>query len=90
MTCTITIRSRVEKKLKDLTSNLRERVEETLRELSKNPLIGEKLKGQLSGLRKMYVGRKYRVVYKLDSCHILVIDIDSRERIYEKLKRGFR
>ena len=60
-------------------------VKEGLRFLSKNPLVGEPLRRELEGKRKLRIGR-YRIIYQLDSDRrtIIIVAVGHRRDIYER------
>ena len=52
-------------------------------DLSKNPRLGEGLRGRYEGLRKWRVG-DYRVIYDYVPCKIVLILVEHRETVYRR------
>jgi len=71
--------------LETLQKDTASRIGERLEELSENPVCEKRLKGRLEYLCRTRVGR-YRIVYIVKPCTIIVVYIGKRESIYEELK----
>ena len=56
-------------------------IQATIDKLIDNPLLGKPLKGELSGQRRLRVGR-YRIVYAIDEQTIYIVSIDDRKDVY--------
>lgn len=69
---------------KKLDKNLQERIGKKIGLLKNNPMLGESLIGNLSGLRRLRVG-DYRIIYKIknEQLIILILDIGHRKNIYQ-------
>jgi len=77
---------------KKLPKNVRQAIVQKSEGLSKNPLIGEKLRGKYSFLRSFHFsfkGTQYRVIYETDHRlkKIYVRLVDSRENLYRNLDK---
>lgn len=82
----------VKKDLKNLPKNIKERINEVFILLSKNPLIGESLKGEFLGYYSFHFKektRQYRIIYSIKDLEliVLIILVGTRENIYKQLKR---
>lgn len=62
----------------------KKKITKTLDRLSKNPLQGEKLKGEYEGLYRL-VAWPYRIIYSFDSKNntIEVVTIGHRQEVYK-------
>ncbi len=69
---------------KKLDRNLQERIGKKIELLKNNPMLGESLIGNLSGLKRLRVG-DYRIIYQIknEQLIILILDIGHRKNIYE-------
>ena len=69
---------------KKLDKTLQERIGKKIELLKDNPMLGESLIGNLSGLKKLRIG-DYRVIYKIknEQLVVLILDIGHRKNIYE-------
>ncbi len=72
------------KKLKKFTHEIHMRIITAFVEIQNNPLIGEKLRGELQGYYKLRLG-DYRIVYSFDSkqSKVSVVKIEHRQGIYK-------
>ena len=77
------LRKDVKKTLLKIPKSMRFRIERFFEELIINPLIGMKMSGDLSNLRKIKVSN-YRVVYQIIETALVieVIEIESRGNIF--------
>lgn len=59
------------------------RVVQAFDQIQINPLIGSKLEGELSHLRKLRIG-DYRIIYKFDSkmSSVEIVKIEHRQGVY--------
>ena len=71
------------KKLLKLPVNIHKRFIDAFDSIQQNPLIGEKLHGELKGYYKLRLG-DYRIVYKFDSreSRVVVVKIEHRQGVY--------
>ena len=71
------------KKLLKLPVNIHKRIIDAFDSIQQNPLIGEKLHGELKGYYKLRLG-DYRIVYKFDSreSRVVVVKIEHRQGVY--------
>jgi len=79
--CEVVRRSSFKRSVKGLSSEHRERVEKAIVELSRNPYLGEVLKGRYRALRRYRVG-KYRIVYDCEPCRVVFILVEHRETVF--------
>ncbi len=82
----------VKKDLKNLPKNISDKVESVFTILSKNPLLGDALKGEFLGYLSYhfkYKNTEYRIIYEIKEKEliVLIILVGSRENIYKQLKR---
>lgn len=66
-----------------------------LDEIAENPLIGDRLKGDLSSIYSYHLhekGVEYRIAYQIKTKDIvvLVLQIGTRENFYEKLREWMK
>jgi len=70
--------------IKKLPKSIQLKIADTISEtLSKNPYIGEKLKGRYKGLYKYRIGN-YRIIYniQIDRLVILILRVANRKDVY--------
>ena len=86
----IEIDKRVEKDLKNIPKHDIKKIFETIEKLKDNPLLGDKLKGDLSLVRRIKLN-KFRIGYFFEEhiLKIIIIKVGHRKDFYEKLKRIF-
>lgn len=67
-----------------LPRNIQAKIISSYERLKSNPLLGEKLHGELAGKYKLRVG-DYRLVYEFDSKEsmVIVVKIEHRQGIYK-------
>lgn len=72
------------KKLLKLPINIHKRIIDAFDTIQKNPLIGEKLHGELKGYYKMRLG-DYRIVYSFDSktSTVQIVKLEHRQGVYK-------
>lgn len=72
------------KKLLKLPINIHKRIIASFEAIQSNPLIGEKLHGELKGYYKLRLG-DYRIVYSFDKTKstVRVVKIEHRQGIYK-------
>lgn len=72
------------KKLKKFPTEIHIRIITAFVEIQNNPLVGEKLRGELQGYYKFRVG-DYRIVYSFNSkqSKVSVVKIEHRQGIYK-------
>lgn len=75
---------KVQNQLKKLPAKVHKRVIELLAKLKRNPLLGEKLHGELAGYFKYRLG-DYRIIYRFDarSSTLVVVKIEHRQGAYK-------
>lgn len=75
---------KVQKQLKRLPAKVHKRAIEVPAKLKGNPLLGEKLHGELAEYFKYRLG-DYRIVYRFDakSSTLLVVKIEHRQGAYK-------
>lgn len=73
-----------EKSFLKLKSSDQKKIEKAIEKIAKNPLVGEKLKGQYEGLIKIQAW-PYRVIYRFTSKGSLVeiVTINHRQGVYK-------
>ncbi len=78
------IPQKVQKRAGKLPSYISKRLPEALLRLKENPLLGERLHGELSDYYKYRIG-DYRIIYRFDSKKSLleVIMIEHRQGVYK-------
>jgi len=79
------------KKLKKKQPKLRRAILDEVKKLKEDPLMGEELKGDLAGYRKLkvkYQSNNYRIAYKIidNEVLIVIVKVDVRENFYKKLR----
>ena len=85
MSYSIRIKGSATKELGRLAKPARERIIEAIDRLAENPFLGNALKGELRGLRRIRVG-EYRVLYEMqdDALIVLVIRVAHRRNAYRQ------
>jgi mRNA interferase RelE/StbE len=80
---TVYLHKDVKKILLKIPKNMRFRIEKFIEELKFNPLIGMKMNGDLSHLRKIKISN-YRVIYQIIETALVieVIEIESRGNVF--------
>ena len=73
---------RAEKDLADLPSALRNRAETLGERLDRDPALGKKLRGKLTGKRSVRLGRTNRIIYAVGEDGVTVLTIDARKDVY--------
>lgn len=73
---------RAEKDLADLPSALRNRAETLAERLDRDPALGKKLRGKLTGKRSVRLGRTHRIIYAVGEDGVTVLTIDARKDVY--------
>ena len=83
MRYSIQIKKSALKELQKLSATERPRLIAAIDQLAEQPHIGKLLKGDLSGLRRLRVG-KYRIIYEVDDGKvlILILRVAHRKIIY--------
>lgn len=83
MRYSIQIKKSALKELQKLSATERPRLIAAIDQLVEQPHIGKLLKGDLSGLRRLRVG-KYRIIYEVDDGKvlILILRVAHRKIIY--------
>ena len=61
------------------------RIKTKLKELAKNPNLGKRLTGRLSGFYTTHIG-KDRAIYSLDKDTIFVHHVGNRKDVYDNFK----
>ncbi|HKY52645.1 MAG TPA: type II toxin-antitoxin system RelE/ParE family toxin [Candidatus Limnocylindria bacterium] len=75
--------------LRRLPPQAKRKVRAALAELQRDPDLGEPLERELTGMRRVRVGR-LRVVYRVGTAGIEVIAVGPRRTIYGELEREAR
>ena len=72
------------KQLLKLPINIHKRIIDAFDLIQKNPLVGEKLHGELKGYCKLRLG-DYRIVYSFDksSRTVQIVKIEHRQGVYK-------
>ena len=85
MSFSIRIKGSAAKELQRIASEDRARLVEGIDRLSENPYLGNALKGELRGLRRLRVG-DYRVLYEVrrGELVILVVRVAHRREAYRQ------
>ena len=85
MSFSIRIKRSAAKELERITKPNRTRIVEGIDRLADNPFLGNALKGELRGLRRLRVG-DYRILYEVqdDALLVLVIRIARRRDVYRR------
>lgn len=74
-----------EKAFLKIGSSDQKKISKAISKLIRNPILGEKLKGELQGQYKLYAW-PYRIIYSLNYVNkiILVTTIGHRQGVYKK------
>lgn len=85
MSFSIRIKGSAARELKRIAWADRTRLVEAIDRLSENPFLGNALKGDLRGLRRLRIG-DYRVLYELQHGElvVLVVRIAHRREVYRQ------
>ena len=85
MTFSLQIKTSAARELARIDKPQRMRLIEAIDRLTENPYRGQKLKGELTGLRRIRVG-DCRVIYEIDAGKliVLVIRVGHRREIYRR------
>ena len=88
MSFSIRIKGSAARELRHIAQADRRRLVEAISRLSENPFLGNALRGELRGLRRLRVG-DYRVLYNVqnETLVVLVVRIAHRRDVY---RRGMR
>ena len=83
-------RDSAKKEFRKIPKNIQSKIYSEIQKLKTDPLKGAKLKGKLSPLRRIKIG-KYRVAYqfKEEIIVIVVVKIGHRKDFYNNLERLF-
>lgn len=83
MTYSIRIKGSAARELARIAKPDRLRIVAAIDRLADNPFLGDALKGELRGLRRIRVGN-YRVLYEIrdDALVVLVVRVSQRGRAY--------
>lgn len=73
--------ARARKDFEGLENRIKTRVADGVRELADNPLVGKKLKGELSDFRSYRLG-SYRVIYRFTPEVVEIALIEHRKDVY--------
>ena len=73
-----------QKSLKSLPLSAQKKISKAMGKLEKDPLIGEKLKGEFEGQFKLYAW-PYRVIYIFSAGEklVTVVEIEHRQGVYK-------
>ena len=88
MNYSIRIKRSAARELANIASPDRRRIVETIDRLAENPYVGESLKGQLHGLRRIRIGA-YRVIYEIRKSllEVLVVRVAHRRSAYRTKRK---
>lgn len=88
MSFSIRIKGSAARELRRIAQADRRRLVEAISQLSENPFLGNALRGELRGLRRLRVG-DYRVLYNVqnEALIVLVVRVAHRRDVY---RRGMR
>ena len=88
MSFSIRIKGSAARELRRIAQADRRRLVEAIGRLSENPFLGNALRGELRGLRRLRVG-DYRVLYNVqnEALIVLVVRVAHRRDVY---RRGMR
>lgn len=80
----VLVPEKVRKKAHKLPFFIQNRLPETLLKIQDNPLVGEKLRGELDPYRKLRIG-DYRIVYRFDDkiSTVTIVTIEHRQGVYK-------
>lgn len=80
---TFHLRESAQKSVQRLPSYIKNRIPEALLSIKQNPIIGEKLHGDLQGYYKYRLG-DYRIVYSFNTktSTVIVVAIEHRQGVY--------
>ncbi len=78
----VRLTQRARKDLDDLPAPMREKAEALIARLDREPSLGKKLLGKLSGHRSARLGRSYRLIYRLDDEGPVVMTVTPRRDAY--------
>jgi len=73
-----------QKGIADLPEHIRKACGAIIRELATGTVRGKPLKGDLSDLRSVRLGRTHRLLYRETEQEILVVDVGPRGYIYKR------
>lgn len=73
---------RAEKDLGALPGPLRSRAESLCERLDREPALGKKLVGKLTGLRTVRLGRTHRIIYTVADEGVAILTIGHRKDVY--------
>lgn len=80
---TLVVEKPVQKQLLKLPIKIHQRILQSLTLIKDNPIVGEKLHGELANYYKLRIG-DYRVIYKFDkeNLSVEVVKIEHRQGVY--------
>ena len=94
MKYTVLLERAAEKELADLPPEIRAQVLERLDALESDPTppVAQALAGNLRGLLKLRVGRRYRIAYQVDSNAqtVIVRGVGHRDHFYDRIARRYQ
>lgn len=73
-----------QKGIRNLPEHVKPACKNMLRELAEGGSRGKKLKGELSDLRSIWLGRTHRIIYVETEEAIQVVDVGPRGDIYKR------
>lgn len=73
-----------EKSFLKLPQDAKKKIEKAIEKLTKNPLLGEKLKGEFEGQYKLYAW-PYRVIYIFQASEsiVTIVEVEHRQGVYK-------
>lgn len=88
MSFSIRIKGSAARELRRIAEADRRRLVEAISRLSENPFLGNALRGELRGLRRLRVG-DYRVLYDVqnEALIVLVVRVAHRRDVYRRSMR---
>ena len=94
MTYTVLFERAAERELADLPRTIREQALERIEALASDstPPNAAPLTGNLRGLLKLKIGRRYRIAYQVDeeAKTVIVRGVGHRDRFYERIARRYQ
>ena len=81
----LTFTKSAEKNIKKQPKHIRDKVDTVIEILLENPFAGAEMKGNSKGMRKMYVGQQFRLLYRYENEELTVklINFGPRGDVYK-------
>lgn len=90
MTYTLLMTPKFRRAFRKLPPQVNAKIKSELFKLENDPNLGKQLKGEYRRIRSLRIvtgGVHYRVFYKVDQTEIHLLYVDTRENIYQVLRR---